>query len=268
MPSPQDTLAIETDGLSRNYGALCALDQATFQVPKGQIFGLLGPNGAGKSTLIKILTTLLPPTKGKAHILGYDLQKDAAFIRSKIGYVPQLLSADGDLTGYENLLLSTQLYGMGRKEGKAAIDELLEFMGLHDEAHRLVSQYSGGMIRKLEIAQALVHAPEVLFLDEPTVGLDPAARLAVWDKIQKRREKYKTTLFMTTHDMQEADTLCDTLAFLYLGKIVALDTPRNLKAQIGPDATLSDVFLHYTATLLHSEGFTNVNQTRRTISHL
>jgi ABC-2 type transport system ATP-binding protein len=268
MPNEKESFAIETFGLTRMYGSLCALDKATFQVPKGQIFGLLGPNGAGKSTLIKILTTLLPPTAGEAHILGHDLQKDAPFIRSKIGYVPQLLSADGDLTGYENLLLSAQLYGMGRKERKAAIDELLEFMGLHDQANRLVSKYSGGMIRKLEIAQALVHAPEVLFLDEPTVGLDPAARQTVWEKILKRREKFGTTLFMTTHDMQEADTLCDTVAFLYLGKVVALDTPRNLKAQIGPGATLSDVFIHYTATLLHSEGFTNVNQTRRTISHL
>jgi ABC-2 type transport system ATP-binding protein len=269
MPTSEDPLTIETFGLTRRYGSLCALDKATLQVARGHIFGLLGPNGAGKSTLIKILTTLLPPTAGEARILGHDLQRDAPFIRSQIGYVPQLLSADGDLTGYENLLLSAQLYGMSHKERKKVIQELLAFMGLTDQADRLVSKYSGGMIRKLEIAQALVHSPQVLFLDEPTVGLDPAARQAVWEIIQTWRDQFKTTIFMTTHDMIEADVLCDTVAFLYLGKIVALDSPAKLKAEIGSTATLNDVFIHYTERFLHSgENYDNIGQTRRTISRL
>lgn len=269
MPYSPEPPTIETFSLTRNYNSLCAVDHLTFQVPRGHIFGLLGPNGAGKSTLIKMLTTLLPPSVGKARILGYDLEDDAAFIRSQIGYVPQLLSADGDLTGYENLLLSAQLYGVPRKEREKTIQELLEFMGLSEVAERLVGKYSGGMIRKLEIAQALVHGPKVLFLDEPTVGLDPAARQMLWEKIQEWKEQFQTTILMTTHDMMEADVLCDTVAFLYLGKIVALGSPTQLKAKLGSHATLDDVFIHYTGSILSpGESYDHIRQKRRTISHL
>jgi ABC-2 type transport system ATP-binding protein len=263
------SIAIEAVELSHYYNLFPAVDKISFQVKGGTVFGLLGPNGAGKSTTIKMLTTLLPPTSGSAQIMGYDLVHDSDLIRQRIGYVPQLLSADGDLTGYENLSLSAKLYGLSRAYRIKRIREVLEFMGLEDFGDRLVSQYSGGMIRKLEIAQALLHSPDVLFLDEPTVGLDPAARKTLWHSIQEWRKNFKTTILITTHDMDEADRLCDVVAFMHLGRIVVLDAPSKLKATIGPHATLDDVFIKYTGTSINpSVDYNNVKQTRRTISHL
>ena len=216
-----------------------------------------------------MLTTLLPPTSGTALIMGHDIVKDPSAIRANIGYVPQLLSADGDLTGYENLLLSAKLYGMSHNERQKRIKDVLEFMGLSEWQNELVNTYSGGMIRRLEIAQAVLHEPSVLFLDEPTVGLDPAARKTLWLRIQEWRKQFKTTILMTTHDMDEADRLCDVVAFMHLGHIVAMNTPAKLKAEISPSATLDDVFIKHTGTSIREGGdYNNAKQIRRTISNL
>ena len=266
-------VAIDVVELSHYYNSQPAVDRISFSIQTGTIFGLLGPNGAGKSTTIKMLTTLLPVTSGTASVMGYDIIKEPSKIREIIGYVPQLLSADGDLTGYENLLLSAKLYGLDRKQRKKRIDEVLEFMGLLKVADQLVNQYSGGMIRRLEIAQALVHEPSVLFLDEPTVGLDPAARKMLWQHIQEWRKTFGTTILMTTHDMEEADALCDVVAIMHLGQIVAMDSPyhlkANLKADLGFEATLDDVFIKHTGSSIKETGdYVHVKQTRHTISHL
>ncbi|CCB85658.1 MULTISPECIES: ABC transporter ATP-binding protein [Parachlamydia] len=261
--------AVEVIELSHIYNTRLAVDKISFAIEPGSTFGLLGPNGAGKSTTIKMLTTLLPVTSGTAFIGGYDLNTQPAQIRQLIGYVPQLLSADGELTGYENLVLSAKLYGLSKKQREKRIAELLEFMGLSDFANQLVNQYSGGMIRRLEIAQALVHEPQVLFLDEPTVGLDPAARKTLWKHIQEWRQTFGTTILMTTHDMDEADNLCDIVAFMHMGHIVAMDAPLHLKATLGPKATLDDVFILHTGSSIKETGdYGHVKQIRNTISHL
>lgn len=261
--------AIEVIELTRNFNTLIAVDRVSFSVEHGQVFGLLGPNGAGKSTTIKMLTTLLPPTSGNAIILGDDIILHPSAVRRKIGYVPQLLSADGELTGYENLLLSASLYGLFGEHRTRRINEILEFMGLTSFAHQLVNQYSGGMIRKLEIGQALIHEPHVLFLDEPTVGLDPAARKNLWQTIQDWRRHYEVSILLTTHDMDEADKLCDIVAFMHMGQIVAMDSPGNLKATLGAAATLDDVFINVTGASIREGGdFRNVKQIRNVISHL
>lgn len=263
------SVAIDVQNITRRYNGFRAVDNVSFQVHAGTIFGLLGPNGAGKSTIIKMLTTLLPPTSGTAEIFGLDIVKNPAKVRANIGYVSQLISADGDLTGYENLLLSAKLYGLDRITREQRIAEVLNYMGLVDVAHHLVRQYSGGMIRRLEIAQALLHHPNVLFLDEPSVGLDPSARQTVWRHLQDWRTWFKTTIFITTHDMIEADRLCDVVAFMYRGKVVAIDSPANFKAKIGPTATLDDVFLATTGTSIQEGGdYAQAKQTRSTISHL
>lgn len=261
--------AIEVLNLSRSYNGRLAVDQISFTVPSCSIFGLLGPNGAGKSTTIKMLITLLPPTSGTAKVSGYDIIEQPFHVRQKIGYVPQLISADGDLTGYENLLLSAKLYGLSHKQREQKIDELLTFMGLTEAANQLVNQYSGGMIRKLEIAQALVHTPSILFLDEPTIGLDPSARKSLWESIKNWKNSFGTTILITTHDMEEADKLCDVVAFMHVGHIVKMDTPSKLKEEIGINATLDDVFLKHTGISFQEGGdFRHAKQTRRTISHL
>jgi ABC-2 type transport system ATP-binding protein len=261
--------SIEVIDLTHYYNSHPAVDQISFTVQRGQILGLLGPNGAGKSTILKILTTLLPPTLGTAKISGYDIVHEAPLVRQHIGYVPQLLSADGDLTAYENLLLSTKLYGLPNHKRKRRIKELLEFMGLSEFADQLVNQFSGGMIRRLEIAQALVHEPHVLFFDEPTVGLDPAARRVVWNRIMELRKQFGTTILMTTHDMEEADTLCDIVAFMHLGHILKMNSPHNLKKELGPKATLNDVFIQLTGTSITAgDIFNHAKQIRQTLSHL
>jgi ABC-2 type transport system ATP-binding protein len=214
--------AIQVLDLAKRYDALVAVDHLTFSAPAASIFGLLGPNGAGKSTLIRMLTTLLPPTSGTALVAGFDIARQPENVRKSIGYVSQMLSADGELTGYENLLISAKLYGIRRDERRARIQEALEFMELSGAASRLVKHYSGGMIRRLEIAQSMLHRPAVLFLDEPTIGLDPIAKRSVWDRIRELREKFGTAILITTHDMGEADVLCDVVAFLHQGKIAGI----------------------------------------------
>ncbi len=234
--------AVGTFDLTKRFGDLLAVDRATLSIPRGEIFGLIGPNGAGKSTLIKMLTTLLPPSSGRAMVAGYDVLRQPAKVRRHIGYVPQLLSADGSLTGRENLLLSARLYGIPRGERRQRIGRALEAMGIADAADHLVQHYSGGMIRRLEIAQSMLHRPAVLFMDEPTVGLDPVARQTVWQHVRRLREILNTTMIVTTHYMEEVDELCDRIALIARGRIVALGTPSELKARLGAGATLDDVF--------------------------
>src|SRR6202041_2471719 len=188
-------------------------------------------------------------------------------VRQCIGYVPQLISADGELTGYENLLFSAKLYGLSHEYRQKSIHEILEFMNLSSDKDKLVNSYSGGMIRRLEIAQALVHQPVVLFLDEPTVGLDPAARKVLWKHIQELNKRVGMTILMTTHDMDEADALCDIVALMHQGQIIVMDTPNNLKAALGPKATLDDEFILHTGSSLKETGdYRHVKQTRTTIS--
>ncbi|MGH9566707.1 MAG: ATP-binding cassette domain-containing protein, partial [Candidatus Angelobacter sp.] len=258
--------------LTRQYEDLIAVNHLSFSATTGTIFGLLGPNGAGKSTLIKMLTTLLPPSSGTALIDGFDIVKQPRQVRRRIGYVSQMLSADGDLTGYENLLISAKLYGIPRSERAHRIAQSLEFMELSQAAQKSVRHYSGGMIRRLEIAQSMLHRPAVLFLDEPTVGLDPVAKRAVWARIQALRGEFDTTIFMTTHDMGEANRLCDIVAFMHSGRILVQDSPANLKAQLGPTATLGDVFIHYAGTAISEtveEGdWRSVSSTRDTARRL
>lgn len=268
MP-PASASAIETTSLTRRFGAITAVDAINLRVPYGQIFGLLGPNGAGKSTTLKMLTTLLPPTSGTAVVAGCDIKLASADVRRRIGYVPQLVSADGALTGYENLMLSAKLYGMPRPERKPRIADALQFMSLTDAAPRLVKTYSGGMVRRLEVAQAMLHRPMVLFLDEPTIGLDPVARHTVWDRLRDLRRDFGMTVLITTHDMDEADVLCDELALLHAGKVAITGKPADLKAALGPAATLDDVFIHYSgAAIQEGGGYRDVRQTRNTASRL
>ena len=257
---------VQTTALTRNFGDFTAVDQVSLTVNGSEIFGLIGPNGAGKSTLIKMLTTLLPPSSGSATVAGFDIASDPAEVRRHIGYVPQLLSADGSLTGYENLLLSARLYGVPRTERKQRIEGALERMGLTQVAHRLVGHYSGGMIRRLEIAQSLVHRPAVLFLDEPTVGLDPSAREAVWDRVLDLRDRFQRTMIVTSHHMDEIDQFCDRVALIDRGRIVAVGTCAELKAKIAPGATLDDVFVRLISAPGEQEigeGYGNVRRARR-----
>ena len=261
--------AVQTCALTKRFESLVAVNELTFSFPRGSIFGLLGPNGAGKSTLIKMLTTLLPPSAGTAFVAGFDIVRSPQEVRRRIGYVSQMLSADGDLTGYENLLISAKLYGIPRSERTHRIADALEFMDLSQAAGKLVKHYSGGMIRRLEIAQSMLHRPSVLFLDEPTVGLDPFAKQAVWKHIRDLRRDFHATILMTTHDMLEADDLCETIAFMHQGNIAAIGSPADLKAARGPQASLGDVFIHYTGAEISEGGdLRDVARTRRTSQRL
>jgi len=252
ISSPE--IVVQVSALTRKFHHLLAVDEINLTIYQGEILGLIGPNGAGKSTLIKMLTTLLPPSSGTATIAGYDIVKQAAEVRQHIGYVPQLLSADGSLTGYENMLLSARLYGVPRRERSERIDRALTRMGLATVAHQLVGHYSGGMIRRLEIAQSLLHRPIVLFLDEPTVGLDPAARQTVWEHILDLRDRFHRTMIVTSHHMDEIDEFCDRIALINRGRIVAVGTPAELKSRVGPDATLDDVFIELVPETHEPEG--------------
>jgi ABC-2 type transport system ATP-binding protein len=268
-----DSYAIRTLELTRRFGPLTAVDQVGLNIPYGEIFGLLGANGAGKSTLIKMLTTLLSPTSGSAEVGGFDIISSPAEVRRRIGYVSQLVSADGALTGYENLRLSAKLYGLPAPERAGRIADALDFMGLADATHKLVKTYSGGMIRRLELAQAMLHRPAILFLDEPTIGLDPVARRTVWDRLLDLRRGYGMTVLITTHDMEEAETLSDRLAVLHEGRVSVVGKPAELRAglaaELGADATMDDVFVHYAGGLIHEGGtFHEVAQTRRTAQRL
>ena len=269
VPSEGAPVPLVTRGLTRKYGALTAADSLDLEVKAGEIFGLLGPNGAGKSTTIKMLITLLPPTSGTATVAGADIVRDPGMVRRRIGYVPQLVSADGALTARENLLLSARLYHLPREGRDAAIAEELEFMGLHEVADKQVRTFSGGMIRRLELAQAMLHRPTVLFLDEPTVGLDPVARAAVWERVARLRERDGTTILLTTHYMDEADALCDRIAVMHAGRLASIGTPMELKSAVRPGASLDDVFAALTGAGLEIGGsFRDIGRTRRTAQRL
>jgi ABC-2 type transport system ATP-binding protein len=266
---PTSAPAIETSQLSRRFGSLVAVDSLSLRLNSGSIFGLLGPNGAGKSTTIKMLTTLLPPSSGGANVAGFDIVRQPQRVRRSIGYVPQVISAEGSLTGFENLLVFAKLYGIQSRVYRERIQQVLEFMGLKDAQHTLVQRYSGGMIRRLEIALALLHRPPILFLDEPTVGLDPRAREAVWEHMLELRDTLGTTIFLTTHQMGEADELCDVVAIMHEGRIRAVGPPAELKTRVGTDATLDDVFGYYTEDRTDERGgYKDAVRTRRTARRL
>lgn len=267
--SPAGEFAIRTSALTRQFGSLTAVDHIGLSVSYGEIFGLLGANGAGKSTMIKMLTTLLSPSSGSAEVGGYDIVQSPGEVRRRIGYVSQLVSADAALTAYENLRLSARLYGLPSAEREGRIADALTFMGLADSAHKLVKTYSGGMIRRVELAQAMLHRPAILFLDEPTIGLDPVARRVVWDRLLELRRSYGMTVLITTHDMEEAETLSDRLAILHLGRVSVTGKPADLRAGLAADATMDDVFAQYAGGSIHEGGtFREVAQTRRTAQRL
>jgi ABC-2 type transport system ATP-binding protein len=264
--------AIDTRDLRREFGTVTAVDALSLAIAPGEMFGLLGPNGAGKTTTIKMLITLLPPTSGTATVAGHDIIGDPRLVRRSIGYVPQLLSSDGALSARENLDISGRLYHIPGAERRERIEEALRFTGLTDVAGNLVRTFSGGMVRRLEIAQAMLHAPPVLFLDEPTVGLDPTARHAVWGHIRTLRERDGTTILLTTHYMDEAAELCERVGIMHLGKLVALGTPVSLGAEVGPGANLDDVFTHFTGSDLEAGPgggtYRDLARTRRTARRL
>jgi ABC-2 type transport system ATP-binding protein len=225
-------VAIDVKGISKRFGALLAVDNVSFTVQSGEIFGLLGPNGAGKSTLIRMLTTLVPPTSGTAMVAGHDIIRDPNAVRSSIGVIPQNLTSDPELTCAENIGIHARLFGITGALRRKRTQELLEAVALADRADALASTLSGGMRRRLEIARGLVHNPQLLFLDEPTTGLDPVSRISVWEMITHLRAQEGRTLFLTTHYMDEADRLCDRVAIVDQGKVVAMDTPVSLKSSV------------------------------------
>jgi ABC-2 type transport system ATP-binding protein len=268
-PTNAKSVILETQELTRHFNKFTAVDALNISVNQSEVFGLLGPNGAGKSTVIKMLTTLLPPSAGRATIASYDVTHQQGNVRRAIGYVPQALSADGSLTGYENLLIFAKLYDIPSKQRTERIRDVLAFMNLEEAAHRLVRTYSGGMIRKLEIAQSILHRPQIMFLDEPTVGLDPIARSQVWHLIQQLRADYGTTIFLTTHFLEEADNLCHRVAIMNRGQVITTGAPSDLKAALGANATLDDVFIHYTGDQLASGvSYHDTARTRRNAQRL
>ena len=264
------TAIIEVHHLVKQFGEHRAVDDISFEVERGEVFGLLGPNGAGKSTTIKMLATLLSPTAGSARVNGFDIVRQTTAVRHSLGYVPQALSADGNLTGYENLLIFAKLYDLPRSTRKARVQEVLRYVGLEDAGGQLVRTYSGGMIRRLEVAQSLLHQPRVLFLDEPTVGLDPVARQAIWEHLLQLKASSEMTIFLTTHSMEEADSLCARIGIMHRGKIAAIGTPAELKAVVGGEnPTLNDVFVYYAGDALESGGnFRETARARRTARRL
>jgi len=233
--SSQRPLMVKAENLSKQFGQLKAVDGVSFEILEGEIFGFLGPNGAGKSTTINMLTTLLTPSSGHAEIAGIDIHKHPNEVRRNVGVVPQEYTADEDLTGIQNIILCGDLYGIPRSNSKPHAQELLKLVELEDAAHRKVSTYSGGMRRRLELACGLINYPRLLFLDEPTLGLDVQTRAAVWSYIKMLKEEYNMTLFLTTHYLEEADSLCDRIAIIDHGHIIKIGTPAELKASIGGD---------------------------------
>ena len=227
------TYMIEARNLTRKFGNLTAVDDISFQVEKGEVFGLLGPNGAGKSTTISMLCTILKPTSGTALVNGFDVVKNSSQVRKSIGIVFQDPSIDDKLTGRENMEMHGDLYGVPRSQMKSRIDEVLKLVELEDRADSYMSTYSGGMRRRLEIARSLIHYPKVLFLDEPTIGLDPQSRDHIWSYIRELIKNEDITVILTTHYMEEADRLCNRIAIVDHGKIVAMDTPKKLKDDLG-----------------------------------
>ncbi|MFJ8790673.1 ABC transporter ATP-binding protein [Streptomyces sp. NPDC102462] len=270
--------AVICTGLAHSFGETRAVDGLDLTVRRGEVFGLLGPNGAGKTTAIRCITTLLPVPAGMVRVFGHDPAAERMAVRRLLGYVPQQLSADAGLTGRENVVLFARVFDIPRRERAARVGQALAAVGLTDAADRLAGTYSGGMVRRLELAQALVSAPRLLILDEPTIGLDPIARTGVWDHINAVRAVTGMTVLVTTHSMDEADQYCDRVALMHRGRIRALGTPAELRRRLADrrraegapatDAppTLEDVFRDVAGSGLDDEsgGFRDVRSTRRT----
>src|SRR5262245_5097885 len=246
-------LDIEAEDLTKCFGDFCAVDHLRFTVSHGEVFGLLGPNGAGKSTLIRMLTTLVPPSSGTARVGGFDIIRSANEVRQSIGVIPQAMTSDLDLTAEENMSIFAKLYGIPRERRRRTIRELLAAVDLEQWADKPVKMFSGGMRRRLEIARGLVHQPKIFFLDEPTTGLDPVSRVAVWEMLVRLKRERDLTILVTTHYMDEADKLCDRIAIIDHGKLVALDSPLKLKASIPGqnilEVSFSDVPPNWSKTL-------------------
>src|SRR5438552_10027155 len=239
--------AIDVQQIVKQFGTFTAVSGVSFAVEAGEIFGLLGPNGAGKSTLIRILTTLLLPTSGVGRVNGFDVVKQSNEVRKVIGVIPQAMTSDLELSVEENLLIFAKLYGVPKEKRRKLIPELLESVELLQWKDKQVKFLSGGMRRRVEIARGLVHEPSVFFLDEPTTGLDPVSRAAVWEMLRKIKSQRDLTILITTHYMDEADKACDRIAIVDHGELMALDTPAALKASVGtPHPTLDDVFVFFT----------------------
>jgi ABC-2 type transport system ATP-binding protein len=239
------TPAIDCRHLTHRYGDFTAVDDLNLEVRAGETVGLLGPNGAGKTTVVRVLTTLTPVQNGEVRIFGFDSRRDTLDIRQNIGYVPQQLSIESALTGRQNVELFARLYDVPRRQRRSRVDEALEAMQLLDVSDNLAGTYSGGMVRRLELAQALVNRPSLLILDEPTVGLDPIARDGVWAQVARMQDEFGMTVLLTTHYMEEADALCDRVALMHHGVLQTVGTPRDLKLTVSPTASLEDVFRHY-----------------------
>ena len=246
--------AIDVRQIVKKFGDFTAVNGISFAVDQGEIFGLLGPNGAGKSTLIRMMVTLLPPTAGTALVNGFDIVKRPDDVRKSIGVIPQAMTSDLELSVEENLIIFAKLYGVPREKRVRLIDELLDAVELTKWRDAPVKNLSGGMRRRVEIARGLVHEPRIFFLDEPTTGLDPVSRIAVWEMLQKIKSQRDLTVLITTHYMDEADKLCDRIAIVDHGELKALDTPARLKAATpGENVTLDDVFIHYAGRALRDE---------------
>ena len=265
-----DEIIIKVNNLSKNFGSVQAVKNITFEVNRSEIFAFLGSNGAGKTTTIKMLITLLVPTSGDATINEYSLIHHPAEVRKVIGYVPQMISVDGALTVQENLMLMAHLYDVPYGECNKRIQEMLAFLNLKEYARSLVRTLSGGMIRKLEVGQAMLHHPHLLFLDEPTTGLDPIAKRNIWEHLKELRDTFGTTIFFSTHDMEEADEACDRVAIMNTGEIAVIGSTSELKEKTNKEeATLEDAFIFFAGNSLQSGGnFRDIKQTRQTQQRL
>ena len=264
--SPSADLAVDCRHLTHRYADFIAVDDFTLQVRSGETMGLLGPNGAGKTTVVRVLTTLTPAQAGEVYVFGLDSRRQTMDIRYNIGYVPQQLSIEPMLTGRQNVEWFARLYDVPRRARADRVDEALDAMHLLDVAHELARTYSGGMVRRLELAQALVNRPSLLILDEPTVGLDPIARDGVWAHVADMQAEFGMTVLLTTHYMEEADALCDRVALMHHGRLQAVGTPPELKDSVSPHATLEDVFRHYAGSDLDVSrtGLREIRSRRRT----
>ncbi|MET0476529.1 MAG: ATP-binding cassette domain-containing protein [Actinomycetota bacterium] len=262
--------AVAARGLVCQFGPVRAVDDLSFEVAEGEVFGLLGPNGAGKTTVIRVVTTLLKPAAGTVRVFGLDTRRSTMRVRRRIGYLPQQLSIDGQLTGYENVWLFARLFDVPRRERRGRVEDALAQVGLEKVGRRLASTYSGGMVRRLELAQALVSRPRLLVLDEPTIGLDPLARDSIGERVLGLRAEEDMTVLLTTHYMEEAEQLCDRVGLLLNGRLRAIGRPRELEAALGPGATLEDVFRAYAAGGADEDkgGQRDVRSTRRTAGRL
>lgn len=230
--------AIVAEHLSKSYGKFLAVDDVSFEVEEGEVFGFLGPNGAGKTTTIKMLNTLLPVSKGKAWVSGFELPKDGGEARKRIGLVPQDMTLDREMTGRRNLVIQAKLYRLDNDLARKKIQELLEFSGLRDVADKEVMEYSWGMQKRLAIIMGFIHSPKVLFLDEPTLGLDTQSRMNIWNYIRRLNKEFNATIFLTTHYLNEADELCDRIGIIDRGKLKAMGTPKELKGSLGGEMVL------------------------------